>query len=201
MSIKQRNSRIEHLLEREGRPGCRLVEQSEPATETFEGASLRGLYTTAWKYLLQNQPHDSICGCSIDQVHEEMQTRFDWAEQIGQELIQESWRGLVGAINTSHPDPRSLPVVINNPVPTRRTELASLLVSAPEGLSDVVMTDEEGAIVPHRLAQPDREMLFNMDIPAFALAGMAAQAGDEGRVMDYTMDAIEFSARCRSQDD
>lgn len=29
----------------------------------------------AWKLLLQNQPHDSICGCSVDSVHQEMMTR------------------------------------------------------------------------------------------------------------------------------
>jgi mannosylglycerate hydrolase len=28
-----------------------------------------------WKLILQNQPHDSICGCSIDEVHNEMETR------------------------------------------------------------------------------------------------------------------------------
>lgn len=29
----------------------------------------------AWKLLLQNHPHDSICGCSVDEVHREMLTR------------------------------------------------------------------------------------------------------------------------------
>jgi len=28
-----------------------------------------------WKLLLKNQPHDSICGCSVDSVHREMQAR------------------------------------------------------------------------------------------------------------------------------
>ncbi|WP_340372916.1 glycoside hydrolase family 38 C-terminal domain-containing protein [Peribacillus sp. FSL E2-0218] len=28
-----------------------------------------------WKLILQNQPHDSICGCSVDEVHTEMETR------------------------------------------------------------------------------------------------------------------------------
>ncbi|MEM3526604.1 MAG: glycoside hydrolase family 38 C-terminal domain-containing protein, partial [Candidatus Jordarchaeaceae archaeon] len=36
----------------------------------------------AWKWLLENHPHDSICGCSVDQVHREMETRFAWSEQI-----------------------------------------------------------------------------------------------------------------------
>lgn len=30
----------------------------------------------AWKTLLKNQPHDSICGCSADSVHQEMITRY-----------------------------------------------------------------------------------------------------------------------------
>ncbi|MEX2536428.1 MAG: glycosyl hydrolase-related protein [Trueperaceae bacterium] len=30
----------------------------------------------AWKELLRNHCHDSICGCSIDQVHDEMMPRF-----------------------------------------------------------------------------------------------------------------------------
>ena len=29
-----------------------------------------------WKLLVQNHAHDSICGCSIDEVHEEMEVRF-----------------------------------------------------------------------------------------------------------------------------
>lgn len=32
--------------------------------------------TYLWKLLIQNHAHDSICGCSIDEVHEEMETRF-----------------------------------------------------------------------------------------------------------------------------
>ncbi|MHA1684351.1 MAG: alpha-mannosidase [Promethearchaeota archaeon] len=32
--------------------------------------------TFAWKKILLNHPHDSICGCSIDRVHDDMETRF-----------------------------------------------------------------------------------------------------------------------------
>ena len=30
----------------------------------------------AWKKLLKNHPHDDICGCSVDGVHRDMETRF-----------------------------------------------------------------------------------------------------------------------------
>lgn len=42
----------------------------------------------AYKYLLQNHPHDSICGCSIDQVHQDMQYRFDQAKEISLQVIK-----------------------------------------------------------------------------------------------------------------
>jgi len=43
----------------------------------------------AWKTLLKNHAHDSICGCSIDAVHRAMQTRFDEVAQIGEMLIED----------------------------------------------------------------------------------------------------------------
>ncbi|MHA1794079.1 MAG: glycoside hydrolase family 38 C-terminal domain-containing protein [Promethearchaeota archaeon] len=47
-----------------------------------------GFLNTAWKWHLKNQPHDSICGCSIDRTHEEMKTRFSWTETICDALVE-----------------------------------------------------------------------------------------------------------------
>lgn len=44
----------------------------------------------ACKLLLKNQPHDSICGCSVDAVHREMLVRYD---KIGQ-LIGTAFSGV-----------------------------------------------------------------------------------------------------------
>ncbi|SDZ77431.1 alpha-mannosidase/mannosylglycerate hydrolase [Thalassobacillus cyri] len=43
-----------------------------------------------WKLLLLNHPHDSICGCSIDEVHKEMQTRTMKLKQRMDALKQEA---------------------------------------------------------------------------------------------------------------
>ncbi len=42
----------------------------------------------AWKLLLKNHPHDSICGCSVDEVHEENVSRFKQVNQISNAIIQ-----------------------------------------------------------------------------------------------------------------
>jgi alpha-mannosidase/mannosylglycerate hydrolase len=36
----------------------------------------------AWKLLLKNHPHDSICGCSVDTVHQEMMVRSQRLNQM-----------------------------------------------------------------------------------------------------------------------
>lgn len=46
----------------------------------------RSYVRLAYKYLLQNHPHDSICGCSIDQVHKDMLYRFDQVNEIADDL-------------------------------------------------------------------------------------------------------------------
>jgi len=43
----------------------------------------------AYKLLLQNQAHDSICGCSIDNVHEENIIRYKKILQIADTIIEE----------------------------------------------------------------------------------------------------------------
>ncbi|UUX35031.1 alpha-mannosidase [Fundicoccus culcitae] len=43
----------------------------------------------AWKLLLQNYPHDSICGCSVDEVHRAMMGRFEVVENLCKSLEKE----------------------------------------------------------------------------------------------------------------
>jgi len=53
----------------------------------------------AWKMLLKNHPHDSICGCSIDEVHDEMMPRFAQVNQIADGLILRGQNALSQLVN------------------------------------------------------------------------------------------------------
>ncbi|MCR2820063.1 alpha-mannosidase [Lederbergia panacisoli] len=70
----------------------------------------------AWKQLMQNHPHDSICGCSVDEVHEEMVTRFKKVDQIADMLIEEQTNKLAGKIDTSAPSgyEKAIPLIVMN---------------------------------------------------------------------------------------
>lgn len=84
MWIKQWNQRNEDLL----------VNVAEPlATYAWFALDIpypTGFFNEAWRWHLQNQPHDSICGCSIDQTHEEMKARYSWAQSIGEAVVNEA---------------------------------------------------------------------------------------------------------------
>ena len=51
----------------------------------------------AWQHLLQNHPHDSICGCSTDQVHQDMLYRFDQSLGISSRLTQSALEAITRA--------------------------------------------------------------------------------------------------------
>ncbi len=75
--------------------GCRRCSKSVRSRwQPSPGCSARPIHRRscvyAWKTLLQNHPHDSICGCSIDPVHEENMTRFDTAEQVARAIVDQA---------------------------------------------------------------------------------------------------------------
>lgn len=81
-----------------------LLRYAEPIALWATLLGRQGLQATlrhGWKLLLQNHAHDSICGCSIDAVHEEMMTRFARCRQVAEGVIDRSlqhfypdgWRG------------------------------------------------------------------------------------------------------------
>jgi alpha-mannosidase len=76
--IKQANERAERrLLEVETLGALRTLHTSE----RFPVVDFR----LAWRQLLRNHPHDSICGCSCDEVHRDMLVRYEQLERtVGQ---------------------------------------------------------------------------------------------------------------------
>jgi mannosylglycerate hydrolase len=79
--LKRANAQVQTALERWAEP---LSTWAWLLGDRYPAAAL----DYAWKVLLQNHPHDSICGCSIDAVHEENMSRFARAGQVAEDLIE-----------------------------------------------------------------------------------------------------------------
>ena len=84
--IKQENAVCERLL----------LERCEPLDALTGGGSTEAL-RALWRTLLQNHPHDSICGCSIDAVHDiDMAPRFARVRTDGVALAASLERRVLG---------------------------------------------------------------------------------------------------------
>lgn len=89
MPLKQWNAKVQRNMERYLEPMISLGELCG-----FNG-DFGGFQNYIWKRILENHPHDSICGCSIDEVHDEMITRFKCVSQLEQTLISDSVLAMV----------------------------------------------------------------------------------------------------------
>jgi alpha-mannosidase len=93
--LKQANERAERrLLSIETAAALRTLREEAP----YPGPDLR----LAWRELLRNHPHDSICGCSCDEVHRDMLVRY---EQLDRTLdyVEREALGVGGALVNTLP--------------------------------------------------------------------------------------------------
>lgn len=58
--------------------------------KTTKANSYKNFLDYIWKTLLKNHAHDSICGCSVDSVHQEMEIRFAKINQLLNALKEKS---------------------------------------------------------------------------------------------------------------
>ena len=93
--LKQANERAQQrVLSIETAAALRTLRGEAP----YPAADLR----LAWRDLLRNHPHDSICGCSCDEVHRDMLVRF---EQLDRTLdyVEREALGVGGALVNTLP--------------------------------------------------------------------------------------------------
>lgn len=108
MYLKQQNAHAQALLEHYAEP---LASWAWLLGHPYP----RGFLEQAWKLVLQNHAHDSICGCSVDEVHREVEARFQQAQQIAEEVIESSLTCLGQHVQAEGTEERG--VLVYNPAP------------------------------------------------------------------------------------
>ena len=133
MPIKQRSFLLHDMYERWSEPFSALAfMQGLPTME--------GYLRTGWKWLLKNQAHDSSWTSSVDQVQKEMETRFDWSDQIATDVYRRSLQWTVQHIQAQQ-DKDTIPIVIFNPHTWKRTDLVQVRFSNKFGAFQIINTD------------------------------------------------------------
>jgi alpha-mannosidase len=107
-------------------------------------AATRGLLRHAWRLLLQNAPHDSVTGCSVDAVYEDVGARFNRCEQIAESVIYDSLRYI--ADRAARPGEDS--VVVFNPENGPRTDFCTVRLPVQDGKWPRNLISDDGRETP-----------------------------------------------------
>lgn len=174
--LKQANDRVGRLLEQVAEPLATLAYE-------VTGSYPHDMLDYAWKVYMQNHPHDSICGCSVDEVHEEMMIRFQKAEEIGNYIVDEAVKAITGAIDTKTNAPKEgTPFIVFNTSGFKKSQTTSVTLELDkiyfseqfptrsfhelkekEKSVSYKIIDETGKEVPSAILEIDPS--FNYDLP------------------------------------
>jgi len=141
--LKRRNAQTETAIQRWAEPFSALGWLSG-------GQYMRSAIDRAWRYLLQNHPHDTICGAGIDQMEKDMYYRFDQATIISQGIMRRGMSAIQKNIDNRQLDVHESVITVFNPSPFPRSEVMTLLVDLPDkcGYEGFSLRTVQGEIVP-----------------------------------------------------
>lgn len=155
MYLKQLNADCQTLWERYVEPLTGLV-------AALGGSFPEGYHREGWRKILLNQPHDSICGCSVDEVHREMLGRFSEAKELGESLVAR-------ALHQLSPAGAEPGVIVYNPLGWDRSDWVKAVVEWPlEGAPEEIhLVDERGRKVAGILESVEDTEAFYSEVDLF----------------------------------
>jgi mannosylglycerate hydrolase len=162
----------------------------------------------AWELLLQNSAHDSIGGCSLDEIHEDMMHRSKQSIEISKGVFERSVKHLIKSIDMSpfHASDKNneIFVVAFNPNNYRRNDVVEAVIDIPKEFDagDFTVVDQNGKQIeiqnmeasdfqPVLEQMTDRPMYFDMkryrtflqvrDVPPFGFTTLKVLPGTQSK--------------------
>lgn len=174
MFLKQKNFEAERWVQWYAEPFCMF--------SSLAGRDINDRYLDmAWELLLQNSAHDSIGGCSLDEIHDDMMHRFKQSIEISKGVFEASVKHLVRSIDmsafpkTAESANKELFLVALNANNHTREEVVEAVIDVPKEFDagSIEIVDKDGNVMPvqfkeDRPVQPvleqmiDRPMYFDM---------------------------------------
>jgi mannosylglycerate hydrolase len=135
MKQKQKNRLAQQILEKKIEPISTLA--------WLNGLTYpKQLINEAWKTLMKNQIHDSICGCCTDEVHQEIDQRYNEIKQITKALGDAQSRALSYKITGDKPS-----LMIFNDTLTKGIQVIHAKVYSESGDFDLI--DQDGKAIAY----------------------------------------------------
>jgi alpha-mannosidase len=130
-----------------------LARYAEPFQALYGAAWPERLLDLAWRRVLENSAHDSICGCSVDEVSTQVLVRCAEAEQIAMGLADDAVRREAAKAPLGT-------VAAFNPSPTARTGLVELNLAVPDEWEELALETVGGARIAAQVVDRNEPLLY-----------------------------------------
>ena len=196
-----------------------LTRYAEPFQALYGECWPDRLLDLAWSKVLESSAHDSICGCSADEVSAQVLVRCAEAEQIADGLAREAVDGIARGVTRGT-------IVVVNPSPERRAGLVELNVRVPAEWQDVAFGLPDGSLTAaqevdrndplvHAVQVPGREVsewlrrrlhgreLFTRRLNGFSIAerGLTLEVDDEDDPVWLDVDELRHEVAAATKAD
>ncbi|MCI0493444.1 hypothetical protein L0Z72_00425 [candidate division KSB1 bacterium] len=121
----------------------------------------------AWHLLLQNSAHDSIGGCSLDEIHDDMMNRYKQSQEISKGVFARACKFLAQKIDLKNHPEQSIHLVSINPTTYQRNEIVEAFIDIPADLDrgNIKIVDNNGQNVDFQLIEiQDKEPVLEQMI-------------------------------------
>ncbi|MDF2686460.1 MAG: hypothetical protein K0S55_1642 [Clostridia bacterium] len=139
--LKQFNCKAQLDLEAKLEPLSSMYELAG-AENSFDSDYLKYL----WKQLLKNHPHDSICGCSRDEVHDHMEDNYEKLNEVTTYLTDKKCQDIANhvKINSKNPQDNILCLINSTSIIQSGIVKAELMFLEAENVEAFEITDIDG---------------------------------------------------------
>lgn len=190
VNLKQANDSLEYLL-------ARLAEPLNAWAVRLGAQSQKAFLDLAWQYLLLNHAHDSICGCSSDQVHRDMLYRFDQARSLGQNVVAECMQDVADRVDAAGFAGDGHVITAFNLAATPAGPVCPLTLELPAGLA--AAKQREG-LQPALLDEQGQPVALDVqgvepDVRPYPLMYKHQGTSPQMRVRPYAVDHLRVLAR------
>jgi alpha-mannosidase len=135
-----------------------LARYAEPFQALYGTAWPDRLLDLGWRRVIENSAHDSICGCSVDEVSSQVLVRCYEAEQIAMGLAEDAAREAATEAPLGS-------VVAFNPSPTPRWDSVELTLAVPARWQEIALELPDGTRVAAQRVSRNEPLLYEERVP------------------------------------
>jgi 2-O-(6-phospho-alpha-D-mannosyl)-D-glycerate hydrolase len=145
MHLKQANDECQVLLENWAEPFMTNLWRERVCSYPQNELEL------AWKYLLKNHAHDSICSCSTDEVMEDVIYRYRHVKQVGEYVMTNVAKRIIDNVETSWGEQNGYFFGVLNSLSWKYNGVITTTLTLPKSCPDFRIVDHSGKEYPHIL--------------------------------------------------